>query len=89
MIAAYGPVAPHSGGGSLIPLFVVLACLTWLGLQFRPTRRAVWRARIEALAPLGALLRADALALWATVVDPWRVRRARGEMDEGLEDLLG
>jgi hypothetical protein len=88
MVAAAPPSLHPSGGGAPLALWIILACIAWLALQWRPSRRAVWRARVDALSPIGLYLIADVMALFAPVIHRKEIRRARGELDRGIDDFL-
>lgn len=82
-------VPAASGSGNALVAWIFLALLVWIALQFRPSRRAVWKARFEAMQPILAYVKADAVAVWTAIAHRLQVRRARGEINRGLEDLLG
>jgi hypothetical protein len=73
--------APPASGGSVWPVLIFFAVVTWVALQFRASRRDVWSRRVGRHADLILYLAADAAATARLVAAPalrlWRFKGAR------------
>ena len=66
LILAAGSVPTHGSGvstGNVLEGFIVAGLLAHLLLQLRPSRRAVWNSRWEAVAPLLSVMGRDLIAV--------------------------